>query len=285
MNLSGVIDLHLHTAPDVRPRSLDDLTAARAALSHGMAGVLLKNHHAPTAARAAVARLHAPGAPVYGGVVLNTYVGGLNPDAVHAAAALGGRAVWLPTFTAANHLRHERLPGEGIHLLDHSGRPHRQLRAVLEAVAEHDLLLCTGHVGAGEVLAATAVAKEAGVKRILIQHAEHAVTGLTFDHQRQLAALGASIERCYGQPGPNPNGRHTPNFALNVEAIRAIGVESTVLASDLGQPNNPSWPDGYAAYLDQYLAAGFTASEMDVMCRQNPANLLRLDADAVSSSG
>ncbi|MGA1076182.1 MAG: DUF6282 family protein [Ilumatobacteraceae bacterium] len=80
--LHGVIDIHLHSSPDVRPRSIDDLAAARAAVAQGMAGVVLKNHHAPTADRATVARLAVPGAPVFGGVVLNEGVGGLNPDAV-----------------------------------------------------------------------------------------------------------------------------------------------------------------------------------------------------------
>ncbi|HEV2121750.1 MAG TPA: DUF6282 family protein [Chloroflexota bacterium] len=275
MNLSGIVDLHLHSAPDVRARSLDDLTAAKAARQHGMAGVLLKNHHAPTAARAALAQLHAPGAPIYGGVVLNTYVGGLNPDAVHAMAALGGRAVWLPTFTAANHLRHEgTLEASGIRLLDREGRPEAALRRVLEAVAERDLLLCTGHISVAEVLAVVPAAREVAIKRILIQHVEHKVTGLTHDQQRWLADQGVFLERCYGQP--QLQGAHAPNFDLNVEAIRAVGFESTVLASDLGQPDNPSWPEGYATYLQQYLDAGFPESAMDVMCRRNPAWLLGL---------
>ncbi len=48
----------------------------------------------------------------------------------------------------------------------------------------------------------------------------------------------------------------------------------TPVSSDLGQPENPSWPDGYAAYLDQFLSASFTQAEMDVMCRRNPSTLL-----------
>ena len=32
-----------------------------------------------------------------GGIVLNSPVGGANPDAVRLAAALGGRIVWMPT--------------------------------------------------------------------------------------------------------------------------------------------------------------------------------------------
>jgi len=274
MDLAGVVDLHLHTGPDVRPRSLDDLEAARAALRHKLGGVLFKNHHAPSAARAAVAQLAVPGAPVYGGVVLNDFVGGLNPSAVEASAALGGRAVWLPTFSAMNHRRVERLGTDGIALLDSAGKPLPALVRVLELVAEHDLLFSTGHVSADEVMAVVPLAFEVGVKKVLIQHAEHRVVGLTYDQQRALAARGAHLERCYGDP--LPDGGHAPMLTRNVAAIRAVGAASTVLSSDLGQPENPTWPDGYATYLDQLLDAGISSQDMDVMCRSNPARLLGL---------
>jgi hypothetical protein len=274
MDLKGVVDLHLHTGPDVRARSIGDLEAGRAALAHGLAGVLLKNHHAPTAPRAAVVREAVPGAPVYGGVVLNEFVGGLNPAAVHAAAGFGGKAVWLPTFSAMNHRTREKLGEDGIALLDREGKPLPALLEVLAAVAEHDLLLCTGHISPDEVLGAVTAARRAGVARILVQHAEHSVVGLTFDQQRALVDLGAYIERCYSQPGPD--GPHVPNLKVNAEAIRVVGTASTVLSSDLGQPDNPAWPEGYASYLDELQTTGFTDAEMDLMCRRNPAYLLGL---------
>ncbi|HET7768881.1 MAG TPA: DUF6282 family protein [Chloroflexota bacterium] len=275
MDLAGVVDLHLHTAPDVRQRSLDDLEAARAALAHRMGGVLLKNHHAPTAARAAVARLAVRGAPVYGGVVLNEFVGGLNPAAVAASVQMGGRAVWLPTFSAQNHRRVERLGDDGIALRDSAGKPLPALVRVLELAAEHDLLLSTGHVSADEVLAVVPLARRIGVKKILVQHAEHSVVALTHDQQRALADQGAFIERCYGNPRPG-GGTHELMHDRNLASIHAVGAASTVLSSDLGQPENPSWPDGFAASLDRLLEAGVSAAELDVMCRQNPARLLGL---------
>ena len=275
VELAGVVDLHLHTAPDVRQRSLDDLAAARAALDLGMAGVLLKNHHAPTAARAAVARLAVTGAPVFGGVVLNEFVGGLNPAAVEASVQMGGRAVWLPTFSALNHRRVERLGTDGIALFDSTGKPLHALVRVLELAAELDQLLSTGHVSADEVMAVVPLAREIGVRRILIQHAEHSVVALTHDQQRALADRGAYVERCYGTPRPE-GGTHEPMLARNVTAIRAIGAASTVLSSDLGQPENPAWPSGYLTYLQELEDAGLSAAEMDLMCRKNPAQLLGL---------
>jgi hypothetical protein len=273
MNLQGVVDLHLHSAPDVRPRSIDDLTAARAALEHGMGGVVIKNHLAPTADRAAVARLAVPGAPVYGGIVLNPSVGGLNPDAVAACARAGGRVVWLPTFGAAHHVRQDTHPGAtGVGLLDARGRASRDLQAVFEVVAAHGLLLATGHASPAETLVAVPEAFARGVRRVLVTHPENRMVAMSHDDQAMLASQGAFLERVYAQPGPD--GLWTPNFAVNADAIRAVGVASTVIASDLGQPENPVWPDGLSQYLAWLHTAGFTDSEIDTMCRTNPANLL-----------
>jgi hypothetical protein len=271
MDLAGVVDLHVHSAPDLRPRSIDDLTVARRALAAGLGGVLLKNHFFPTTDRAALLRLAVPDAPVHGGIVLNDSVGGLNVAAVETAARGGARAVWLPTLSATSQRLAEGR-GAGITLLSPDGTPVPGLAAVLAAVAAHDLLLCTGHASAGEVMAIVPAAQAAGVRRILVQHCEHPLVALSHDQQRALAARGAYLERVYYRP--LVDGRYRSNVSVNVAAIRAVGVERSVLASDLGQPENPSWPDGLRAYLEAIAAAGFGRAEMDVMCRRNPAALL-----------
>lgn len=39
------------------------------------------------------------------GIVLNHWVGGLNPDAVFCAIALGAKIVWMPTYHSDYHLK------------------------------------------------------------------------------------------------------------------------------------------------------------------------------------
>src|SRR5512140_486648 len=66
-----------------------------------MRAVILKSHVTSTADRAAIAEAAVGGrVRVFGGIVLNRAVGGLNADAVAATLALGGRVVWLPTTSA-----------------------------------------------------------------------------------------------------------------------------------------------------------------------------------------
>src|SRR5712692_2442297 len=89
VNLIGLIDPHVHTAPEHIPRLLDDLSLARQARDAGMAGVLIKSHTTLTADRAVIAARAVPGIRIWGGLVLNRAVGGLNPAAVENALAYG----------------------------------------------------------------------------------------------------------------------------------------------------------------------------------------------------
>jgi hypothetical protein len=57
-------------------------------------------------------------------------------------------------------------------------------------------------------------------------------------------------------------------------AIRAIGPEHCILASDLGQEGNPLHPDGLAAFLDGLRREGFTGADIDRMAKTNPARAL-----------
>ena len=71
--LSGSIDIHVHSAPDNVPRSIDGLDVAKLARTRGMRGIVLKNHYEPTASLAVLARKEAPGLEVFGGIDLNLH--------------------------------------------------------------------------------------------------------------------------------------------------------------------------------------------------------------------
>src|ERR1700731_4403765 len=106
--LTGVIDIHAHRDPDSVPRSIDAIDLAKLAKSRGMRGLVLKNHWESTASLAYLVRKEVPGIEVFGGIVLNLAVGGLNPVAVERMTMVKGgwgRVVWMPTYDAENHVR------------------------------------------------------------------------------------------------------------------------------------------------------------------------------------
>jgi len=46
---AGVIDMHVHSHPDVFGRNMDDIDVAQLAKARGMRGIVLKNHISETA--------------------------------------------------------------------------------------------------------------------------------------------------------------------------------------------------------------------------------------------
>lgn len=283
--LRGAYDTHIHVAPDVVGRIVDDVTLARRFLALGMAGFQLKSHYTSTAERAAVVRAAVPGIDCRGAIVLNRAVGGLNPLAVEVAAREGARTVWLPTVDSVNE-SHERdapagqkvpvwvalqrdLRAQGIEIppvpvLGEGGEPAPELRAVLERVAHHGMVLATGHLARDEIFAVVDAALAAGVSLIVITHPEFPAQSLSVADQRALAERGALLERCMTTP-------HTGkvSWELWMENIRGAGVEHSVLSTDLGQVFNPPVEDGMGIMVDRLLAAGFSEEEVHVMATVN----------------
>ncbi|MGL5514209.1 MAG: DUF6282 family protein, partial [Sporomusa sp.] len=142
MDLSGVIDMHIHTGPDIRQRRLDDIELAQAAVRLGVRAVVIKSHVMATAARATIAEKVCPGVRVFGGITLNPHVGGINPLAVAAAIKMGAKIVWLPTSFSTQQRRAEGKADGVATVVDNQVVP--ALTDILKMVAEHNLVLASG---------------------------------------------------------------------------------------------------------------------------------------------
>jgi len=58
------------------------------------------------------------------------------------------------------------------------------------------------------------------------------------------------------------------------EAIRRVGPESTILATDLGQADNPSPVEGLKRFIRSMLKEGITEEEIDLMVHINPGKII-----------
>ena len=284
--LRGAYDTHIHVAPDVVERKIDDVTLARRFAKLGMDGFVLKSHYTSTAERASVVRAAVPGVEALGAISLNRAVGGMNPLAVEIAAREGVRTVWFPTVDRVNE-SHEReappgakvpvwvklqleLREQGIEIDAGAGRRRAAARCCprrarcSSVIARHGLLLATGHLGRDEIFAVVDAARETGVEQIVITHPEFPSQNLSVDDQRALAARGALLERCFTTP-------HTGKIAWEewIAHIRATGPEHSVLSTDLGQVFNPPVEDGMGLMVDRLLAAGFNDEEVQAMAVAN----------------
>jgi len=266
--LTGVIDFHVHSDPDSVPRSIDAIDLAKLAKSRGMRGLVLKNHWESTASLAYLVRKEVPGIEIFGGIVLNLAVGGLNPVAVERMTMVKGgwgRVVWMPTYDAENHVRDSKENRPFISV-SKNGQLTPEVKEVIATVARHNLTLETGHSSPEECLMIVREAKRQGVQRIVITHALTVPVRMSLDQIREAAGLGAYIELVYGRMNAAEYGR----------TIRALGPAPFILATDLGQPRGPLHPDGMIAFFEALRKEGISEADIERMAKTNPAQALGL---------
>jgi hypothetical protein len=282
--LKGAIDTHIHTGPDIYPRSVTVYEAAQNAKAAGMRGILVKSHCTDTSDRAELTR-QLTGFEVYGGVTLNYPVGGLNIHAVRESIRQGGKQVWMPSTSALPFMRQadtvphlaKTLPlgVEGMTILQKDGRLAPEIKPILALIAEQDISLASSHVSPAEGLLLVKAAREAGVKRITITHPHAGFLGYTVEQMTELGRLGAFLEFHYAFATKM---MQTPTPVADLaKTIRAIGPKYCIAATDGGQAGNPPPHEMLRLFIAGLLEAGFSDDEIQTLTIRNPAWVLNLN--------
>jgi hypothetical protein len=291
--LDGAVDLHVHPYPSPFPRRMDAAEAAQRAADAGMRAIVVKSHHHDTSTDVAALRAHgidAAGIEVFGGIALNTQVGGLNPHAVNMSLAMGGRVVWFPTIASPKHIEHHRdhpqlkfpqlavdlIPEEPVDVwANGEGRLKPEVHEILKMIADADAVLASGHMPAHSIIAVFEAAAEHGVRRMVVNHPNFVIEA-SKDEVKRLAELGAVIEHSLCMYDEESS-FHNWQIDTLVEWIRWVGPERSSLGSDLGQAGNPFPADSFRKICSRLLEAGMTEREVRMLVADNPARLLGLD--------
>jgi hypothetical protein len=285
--LAGAVDLHVHPSPSPYPRRVDPIGAAEAAAAAGMRAIVLKSHHSDTAMLIDALRergLAEVGVEVHGGVVLNSQVGGINPHAVSLSLAMGGRVVWLPTISSPAHIASTgHFPTATVELIEEDpidvwgadGELRPELRAVLELIAGADAVLASGHVPPRSIVATFEAAREAGVRRLVVNHPNF-IVDVGSEDARRLVELGAYIEHEVSMYDDESRFRAFGIETLE-EWIELAGPERSILASDLGQANNPLPPESLERIAERLIRNGLAEEHVHDLLATNPARVLGLD--------
>lgn len=250
-SLEGFIDTHIHTAPDIKPRILNDIEAAKRANKEKMGAIIIKSHIESTASRAIIAG-KITGFKVIGGICLNSSIGGLNSDAVEVTANLGGKIIWFPTISA---------PKIGI--------TYGNTEDILNIIAENDLVLATGHLKPNTIFQLLDYAKEKGIKRILINHPLTSVVGASIDEQKEMSKNGY-LEHCF-VACMEKHDNLDPNKMS--DAIKEIGPKRCIMATDFGQSHNLEPIEGMKMFVDYMKRYGIKNADIKKMCVENPVKL------------
>ena len=283
------MDLHLHAGPALIEREFGAEEAASRAGRAGCRAVVLKDHHCPTMSLAQTLdeRYGPEGLMVRGGLVLNNSVGGLNPYAVEAAAGFNAAVVWMPTVSAENHrksLKREgvffpvvagirKTPEPYLTWVDDRGRLKEPVETILDIIGQNpEVILATGHGGAGETDLLVKRAAARGLSRILVNHPLYMVEAGE-EELKTWVSLGAYLEFTAIASLPGSPLYSIPPAKV-AQTVKLVGPERIVLSSDLGLKGCGLQPEGMARFLELLQEEGVGQDEMALMTRDNPAALL-----------
>lgn len=283
--MHGAIDMHVHFGPDMPPtgdlgvaRRLDGLGTARQARDAGMRAVVIKSHHWPTGALARTLQPLVPEVALFGTVVLNYSIGGLNPFAVEVGAKIGCKVLFAPTWNARHHASGRRggSPGrtpvglngrEGIAIVGEDGRLLPEMHDILDIAKANDLVVATGHVSPEEHLVLVEEAHRRGIRGIVVSHVREEIS---LDDRKRMAGRGAAIELVY-RPGMDPK--------VLIGAARAVGVHHCAMTVDGGQAFGPVPAESFRTFVGQLLFHGMSPVEVKTMAQNVPARVLGLEPD------
>ena len=292
--LKGSIDIHAHSYPEhtlsTDPR-LDNLEWAKMAKEYGMRGFVMKSHIWPTVVQAYEINKIIPDITVMGSVTLNFTVGGLSPMAVAIAGELGGKIVFMPTWSALNDITRSGVmlnrirkicpqvdrtlqeAGGGISVLDSQGEVKEVVKEIFSTAKAYGMAISSGHLSIEESMQLARLASSTRVKFIL-SHPHNRTISATREQQKFIADAGGFVEHTFIACMPMHLRVDPKEIA---QSIAAVGVDHTIMTSDAFGPWNPPAPEILRMFIESLLALGLREPDIRKMVCTNPARVLNLD--------
>lgn len=285
--IKEAIDLHVHVGPEVFPRkytagSLVDSETGK------LGGACLKSHFFATTPFIKELKNVPKNFRLIGSVSLNHAVGGLNPEAVRAAASLshGPIVVWFPTISAQNFLdkseyevRPEWAKGtnyrprksadvRGIRVTDGNQLTAEALE-IVRTIKEVGAVLATGHVSSEESRLLIVEASRIGLRSMMVTHPIYQLIEMPVTTQKELAGIGAFVEVCYSMYLID----EIPVRKI-ADQIKSVGPEFCILSSDVGQVRSPSPSRALLDFMRRLEVEGITEVDFYRMLVTNPRKLV-----------
>jgi hypothetical protein len=312
--LIGAIDSHVHAGPVLKsnPGHLDPIEVAQEALAAGMKSIVYYDVFGWASGTAWMVNRHVPGIKTFGGYLMNSCHGGMNPRAVKTALALedGCRFISFGSHCTYNSASTEStiIDGKLVPLKDafpkfakeelsravrvDMGDPiSPELEEILTAIADRpEVYLNTGHVSVEEALRLVELSERFGIKKVLIPHPVRGA--MPVGMQKELAAKGIFLEGCLGDffypDVPRTHyyvereymdlgsemGLSHQNAVKWMKVIREVGPSQMILATDYGVRAASSAVQGMRTMISVMLDYSFPADDIRTMISENPSRLI-----------
>ena len=282
--LCGGVDIHVHGYPEALvDTGWDFAWEAKSAYDSEMRAIVIKSMHSDTAPMAYFVQqiidkyaedkeCERHSFNVFGGVVLNWSVGGINPIAVETSAKLGAKIIWLPSHDAAHHMRILN-EGQGIEVIDKNNNVIPELIEIFKIVKKYNIILDLDHTSAKERFIITKEAKKYGINKILLTHPQWSVNRMSIEQMAEISKMGAYIGLYLYSAFPHFNNPNCDRTEV-IRIIKKVGVDKCVMATDFGSMLNPPPVEGMKLYIRLLLAMGIDKKDIKKMLVDNPSKLL-----------
>ena len=292
--LRGAIDSHVHCCPHINQRSITLFEAVRAASRAGLRGLGLMDVFANTSGLAALANreLGQLGVDVFGGIILEPYVGGLSVRAVETALGMGygaggARFISLPchhtAFVARSEGRSPTYIETCLSIPERGGLPD-PLPEIIDQCTAAGAVFNLGHLSGPEAVRLAEAAARRGCRSMLVPagyldegEAEAIVAAgatleysfFVFSHATSIPQTMIDAERhCFPRA----------DLARAVSIIQRVGPEHVVISSDSGAVVLPPPVEALREFIMMLIGCGIGADAIRHMVRDTSGRLFRVAA-------
>lgn len=317
--LRGAIDVHVHAGPHIKssPRRLDPIESAIDARNHGMRAYCLIDVFEMTNGTAWLVNRHVPNFTVYGGIVLNTVYGGMNPRAVKTALHYGDGAKYIQFGTHCTYYQASRegrvVDGKFVTLADLYPKfkkeelerairipldedPNEELDEVLTILGENShLYMDTGHVSPEEAIRLVDLKDKYGYKKIIISSAVTKVASMqqleymknkgafieftfgAYEAAQMVPLTHYYVEREYATVDEGMSEEASGGVRTVANMIKELGADHCIMSTDFGRYGLATPVEGLRQFISCMIDLGIHEDDVTKMIKTNPEKVLGLE--------
>ena len=316
--LKGAIDIHVHAGPHIfsSPRRVDPVEAAQQARDVGMRAIVYMDVFEMSNGTAWLVNKVVKEFHAYGGIILNTIYGGLNPRAVKTALSYGDGAKYVSFGAHSTYYQASKegriINGKFVPLSEIYPKFKEELRTtvriplkdqvpdprldeILGLVADSPgVYMITGHTSVLEAMRLVELGKERGIKQMIVssavtkeatddqlqEMAKHAYIEYTlaaYTHTTTIPKTHYYVEHEYASIDEGMSGEPGGGVRQAAEQIQRIGADRCIICTDFGVYTLPEPVEGLREFIACLLDLGLPASDISKLVKYNPMKLLSLE--------
>ena len=257
-----------------------------------------------------------PDFKTYGGLILNTVYGGMNPRAVKTALQYGDGAKYISFGAHSTYYQASRegriIDGvfkplseiypvfkkelENCIKIPLNSEPDPNLDEILQLIAANpQVYLVTGHTSVEEAMRLVELSRDYGIKKVVVSSAISKIAGIdqmkemidngayieytlaAYTHTTSIPKTHYYVEREYASIDEGMSEEPSGGVKVVAEQIHILGADNCVIATDFGVYTLPEPVEGLREFIACLLDLGVTVDELTKLVKTNPEKILGIN--------